>query len=246
MAYCFRLNRGKVELTQLSSSQCENIPSLKKIDSNIADLYVDLKDAVKGHSWTYWREAYDLMGKDFNPLIAALMWSPLSVGSDLELPKTSEITIYGGSFNPFHQGHKACLDLCPSKNILLVPTLNPYKESRPKNLAKLFLDLSLNYLTYPGELTINRSPYVVDWLPEWSGRYLVNFLMGDDTFVSLSTWLKYKDVLGMFKKIYVVERNQSKELIVEKIDYYQSINPSLEVEILYGNNYSHLSSSQLR
>ena len=54
-----------------------------------------------------------------------------------------EIVFYPGTFYPWHLGHRACLDLCPSKNIVIVPDFNPLKEGeqrqRPWKLVKNLL-----------------------------------------------------------------------------------------------------------
>ena len=51
----------------------------------------------------------------------------LEKGRALTSGSTDRITFFGGSFNPWHKGHGACLELCPEKNIIVIPDTNPFK-----------------------------------------------------------------------------------------------------------------------
>lgn len=169
----------------------------------------------------------------------------------LKHPIADSVTFFGGSFNPFHEGHRACLDLCPEKNILIVPDRNPFKESDiPENVFDQFVELAkklqeTSFSLYPGFLTKEKSNPTSSWLPHVKIAEK-NFLMGDDSFMSLMRWKDPDIFVKALSKLYVVPR------IFAKADYQKiegellKMNPQLEVHYLGEHRYMNLSSSELR
>ena len=169
----------------------------------------------------------------------------------LKHPIKDSVTFFGGSFNPFHEGHRACLDLCPEKNILIVPDKNPFKpqsESSPvfDDFQKLAESLKeTTYSLYPGFLGSNEINPTSSWLPNVRISEK-NFLMGDDSFMSLLSWKNPDILLNAITKLYVVPRSFKREDYLQQEIELKKINPNLDIHYLADHPYKNISSTSLR
>lgn len=170
----------------------------------------------------------------------------------LKHPITDSVTFFGGSFNPFHQGHRACLDLCPEKNILIVPDCNPFKVEGPgaSDVYSEFLALAEElrdtpYSLYPGFLGQNLPNPTASWLPLVKIKEK-NFLIGDDSYMSLLTWNNPEAILKVLTKLYVVPRKYQREDYLRQEREILKLNPDLEVHYLADHPYKNISSTDLR
>lgn len=169
----------------------------------------------------------------------------------LKHPIKDSVTFFGGSFNPFHEGHRACLDLCPEKNILIVPDRNPFKsqsESSPvfDDFQKLAESLKeTTYSLYPGFLGLNEINPTSSWLPNVRISEK-NFLMGDDSFMSLLSWKNPDILLNAITKLYVVPRSFKREDYLQQEIELKKINPNLDIHYLADHPYKNISSTSLR
>jgi nicotinate-nucleotide adenylyltransferase len=177
--------------------------------------------------------------------------------SQAELPKlflkhpiSQSVTFFTGSFNPFHQGHRACLDLCPEKNILIVPDRNPFKNDYKVGAYADFLLLAeslkdTDYSLYPGFLgSLSPNP-TSSWLPNVKIKEK-NFLLGDDSYMSLLTWKNPEAVILALSKLYVVPRYLHQSDYLEQERKIKSLNPKLDIFYLPEHPYKNISSTQLR
>jgi nicotinate-nucleotide adenylyltransferase len=180
------------------------------------------------------------------------------IHSQRELPKLflkheikDSITFFGGSFNPLHAGHRACLDLCPEKNILIVPDRNPFKPTQSNEhcfdqFQKLAYELKETpFSIYPGFLIKTEGNPTSSWLP------LVkiaekNFLMGDDSYIDLLKWKNPEVIARNLTKLYVVPRTHSKDDYLKVEVELLKFNRRLEIHYLDEHPYMNLSSSTLR
>lgn len=169
----------------------------------------------------------------------------------LKHPIKESVTFFGGSFNPFHQGHRACLDLCPEKNILIVPDRNPFKPtSDAENVFSDFVALAESlkdtpYSLYPGFLGKLGPNPTSSWLPKVKIAEK-NFLMGDDSYMSLLKWNNPEVIIKALTKLYVVPRQYSREDYLKQELEILKWNPALEVHYLADHPYKNLASSELR
>jgi nicotinate-nucleotide adenylyltransferase len=170
----------------------------------------------------------------------------------LKSPINESVTFFGGSFNPFHQGHRACLDLCPEKNILIVPDCNPFKQNErtDSNIYTEFLELAESlkntpYSIYPGFLALNRSNPTSSWLPLVQIKEK-NFLMGDDSYMSILTWHNPEKLLMALTKLYIVPRSFHSSDYSKQENLLKSINPNIVIHYLTEHPYQNISSTKLR
>ncbi len=161
------------------------------------------------------------------------------------------VTFFGGSFFPFHPGHMMCLELCPEKNIVVIPDCNPLKELPEKlNPYEDFIALSqilkdTSYSLYPGFFGRNKPNPTSNWLPKVSIPEK-NFLLGDDSFMNIFNWNSPEILLSSLTKLYVVPRVYEVSDYVEQIKKIKKINPNLRLIILPDHPYKNISSTKIR
>jgi len=169
----------------------------------------------------------------------------------LKNPIHDNVTFFGGSFNPFHEGHLACLNLCPEKNILIVPDRNPFKPTESNERCfDQFLELAnelkdTRYSLYPGFLVKTEANPTSSWLP-FVKLPEKNFLMGDDSFVDIMKWKNPDLIAKSLTKLYVVPRKYNKADYLKVEVELLKLNPNLEVHYLDKHPYMNLSSTELR
>lgn len=163
-----------------------------------------------------------------------------------------EAVFFGGSFNPWHIGHQACLDICPGKNIIVVPDSNPFKE-RPGDLNcpwEQYLELCLKlketpYSVYPGFCGIDEPNPTVGWLPLVKLERK-SFLLGDDSFLAFPSWKDYKALIQSLDTLYVVPRKGSAEELERMREELLKLNPILTISLLEHHAHEDVSSTMLR
>jgi len=168
----------------------------------------------------------------------------------LKHPIKDTVTFFGGSFNPFHEGHRECLDQCPEKNILIVPDRNPFKDVAAHDPVDEFFALAeklrtTSYSLYPGFLLKKEKNPTSSWLPFVKIKQK-NFLMGDDSYMDLLKWKNPEVIIKSLTKLYVVPRKFQKENYVAIESELLKWNPALEVHYLAEHPYMNLSSTDLR
>lgn len=121
-----------------------------------------------------------------------------------------KIAIFGGSFDPPHKGHKLlALNLaekCGADKVLIMPTaLSPFKErsgaesSDRLEMCRLLFNEPIFEIS-DIETRRGGKSYTIDTLNEVKKLYSKSQLylfMGDDMFLSLDRWYKYKEILEL-------------------------------------------------
>ncbi|MCM1084570.1 MAG: nicotinate (nicotinamide) nucleotide adenylyltransferase [Clostridium sp.] len=123
------------------------------------------------------------------------------------------IGIYGGTFNPLHNGHvmvieEAIRQYGDIEKIVLMPNHAPaYKESRyiaspDDRIAMLKLMAKDNPKLAISDMEIRRGgyTYTYDTLEEitrQNPKLAIYFIIGSDSFLSINKWYKYEEILRM-------------------------------------------------
>lgn len=176
----------------------------------------------------------------------------------MNLNTEKEIVFYGGSFNPWHQGHQACIDLLPKeKQLVVVLDRNPQKEITPINpffkwaemMSKVALrDESASREIYPGFLLKESANPTIEWMKYLKRRHSklpASLLMGFDQLKNFHTWSQVEELAPLIHHIYVasrLENEQEFEVVQEEL----SEKFDLEVISLGHHQYEDLSSTKLR
>ena len=126
------------------------------------------------------------------------------------------LLVFGGTFDPFHNGHYKMLEIALSKfkvtKVVLVPNYLPVNKKKPmlssKNRFSMLNknkhefpkrdDLDLIYDVSDYELNQEGSSYTINTLKYLQEKYnsnLITLLIGSDNFFSFHLWKDYADIL---------------------------------------------------
>jgi nicotinate-nucleotide adenylyltransferase len=178
--------------------------------------------------------------------------------------ENTEWCFFGGTFNPWHPGHSACISLCEAPHIFILPDNNPLKMiNRP--LAE-----SLTDMWRQEELKLKGIPYlgfVANYLPNptfpWMQKIreshpqkILSLLVGMDSFVYFEKWFKAEQLIKILNKFYVVPRSLDDlapndpsvwaKNFQESSDWMKAINNQLEIQLLPHHPFEKISSTELR
>jgi nicotinate-nucleotide adenylyltransferase len=161
-----------------------------------------------------------------------------------------EVTFFGGSFNPWHEGHQACLDAFPkNKKLIIVPDYNPEKDifDHSKNYYDELLKRTMKPASevYEGFIKEKKKNPTYYWIKEIKD-IKINLLMGADSFLNIKNWIEGKKLLNLLSTIYVVPRLVEDTKLKDEEKILHSINPNLEIIFLNHHPYEHISSTQIR
>lgn len=169
---------------------------------------------------------------------------------------SQEWVIFGGTFNPWHQGHQACLNLLPEdKTCLIMPDLNPHKEPSEAHPVSTILEISnkakfkKHHFLVPTFLVEGKKNPTVQWVEKMKQNHpeqKISLLMGFDSFAAINTWTRSEDLLNNLFTIYVasrLENQRERELALVKAT---SSNPKLNVIFLGKHEFEKLSSTEAR
>lgn len=175
---------------------------------------------------------------------------------DNQLNDKKELIFFGGSFNPWHEGHSECLRLIDSnKSIIVIPDKNPRKDidsNKGLNLYEIITKIQSihkNALVYEGFYSLNKKNPTAHWINDLFEKLPnteLSLLMGYDSFKTLPTWINSDQLLTQLGKLYIAsrletdkEREQIKETILSK-------NPKININFLGHHPYEEISSTKLR
>lgn len=131
------------------------------------------------------------------------------------------IAIFGGGFDPIHNGHIACIQTAlkqlPIEKLYLLPyaisphKLKPFFSNKVRlRLLKLAIRDLNNVMIDTQEINQKQPNYTIDTLENLSKKYAgetIILLMGADSFSKLNTWKNYQK-LANYCHIAVVNRPQ--------------------------------------
>jgi nicotinic acid mononucleotide adenylyltransferase len=169
---------------------------------------------------------------------------------------TGEWVFFGGSFNPWHQGHQACLNLLPEDKVcLILPDKNPQKELGEIHQVTKLLEISTkakfnkNQFITPAFLLKNKKNPTVEWIEKMKEDFpseRLSLLMGFDSFFALKTWIRVDELLPKLHTIYVVSRLENDEDRRRALDEVHARGPEVNVVFLGKHEYEDVSSTDLR
>lgn len=167
-----------------------------------------------------------------------------------------EWIFFGGSFNPWHQGHQACLHLLPEdRTCLIMPDRNPEKELRDLSVVSTILEISTKarfkkyqYLV-PTFLLQNKTNPTVEWverMKEEFPTYKISLLLGFDSFSKIKNWIRSDDLLPLIHTLYVVSRLEDDEDRRLALDEVHARGFNVNVVFLGKHDFEMISSTELR
>ena len=167
-----------------------------------------------------------------------------------------EWVFYAGSFNPWHKGHQACLDLLPADRLcFILPDRNPQKQLNPLSTVFRMLELiksikfGKNHFIAPTFLMDFQTNPTVNWI-RLTRTHLpqkkLSLLMGFDTFKGIPSWIRPEELLPLLDRLYVVSRLEEPEEQEAASAPVKSLAPKLEIIFLGHHEFEPLSSTALR
>jgi nicotinate-nucleotide adenylyltransferase len=174
------------------------------------------------------------------------------------LPLGSKILFFGGTFNPWHEGHRSCLELAPKDiPLIILPDRNPTKDLMPfseNQIKQLQVELeslpSFKLMTlFLGFLKQPHPNPTINWLNHLKSKrsdLKVYLLMGFDSFESLPRWIEGEKVIMHLNGVFVVARKENDESFKKAQEQLLSINSNLDVHYLGHHPFEDLSSTNLR
>ncbi len=158
---------------------------------------------------------------------------------------------YGGSFNPLHDGHRACVGMAAATDsLIVVPDSNPFKDNAPATCAwQQYLSLRQAFATtalavYPGFCGMELPNPTAGWLPCVAGE--LSFLVGEDSLVSMPHWVDAAHLVRALKRLLVVPRRAQQTDLEASRRWLAATAPDCQVVLLGDHPYRDLSSSALR
>ncbi len=167
-----------------------------------------------------------------------------------------EWVFFGGSFYPWHSGHQACLDLLPDdKTCFVLPDRNPFKEVRAVDPVLSTIELTSkikfksNQFLVPTFLLDEKKNPTIEWMEVLHRKYpekKLSLLMGFDSLLNLSTWIRAGELLTILSTVYVVSRLEKEDEQQRVAAQVKKLNPNLNIEFLGHHQHESLSSTKLR
>lgn len=174
------------------------------------------------------------------------------------LKDAPEIIFYGGSFNPWHQGHSSCVHMSPSDiPLIVIPDHNPQKAiSNSKGSEQLILEL-MNKVSFRDEtafiydsfyklLKSNPTHIWINDLKEQFPDKKLSLLMGHDSFLTIHNWIRSHELLNNLTNIYIVSRLDVEQEKEDQKQVLYQIAKNLNIIFLGHHEFEELSSTKLR
>lgn len=166
----------------------------------------------------------------------------------------NKILIFGGTFNPIHNGHLILAEHCINEEgfdkVVFVPTMNPYYkdtldfDTRLKMLKMAIKDNDkFAYSSIEKRYNLEGKLYLIlEKISELSDDD-ITILIGSDSLMNLDWWYKIDEILKNYK-ILVLKRDDEDEAISIKIAEYKE-KYGADIKVL-NNKRVEISSSMIR
>jgi len=166
----------------------------------------------------------------------------------------NKILIFGGTFNPIHNGHLILAEHCINEEgfdkVVFIPTMNPYYkdtldfDTRLKMLKMAIKDNDkFAYSSIEKKYNLEGKLYLIlEKISKLSDED-ITILIGSDSLMNLDWWYEKEKLLKKYKFL-VLKRDESDKIINEKINEYEK-KYSAHIKIL-DNKRIDISSSDIR
>ena len=166
----------------------------------------------------------------------------------------NKILIFGGTFNPIHNGHLILAEHSINEEgfdkVVFIPTMNPYYkdtldfDTRLKMLKMAIKDNDkFTYSSIEKKYNLEGKLYLIlEKISELSDDD-VTILIGSDSLMNLDWWYKIDEILKKYK-ILVLRRDDEDEAIEMKINEYKE-KYGAHIKVL-NNKRVEISSSMIR
>lgn len=166
----------------------------------------------------------------------------------------NKILIFGGTFNPIHNGHLILAEHCINEEgfdkVVFIPTMNPYYkdtldfDTRLKMLKMAIKDNDkFAYSSIEKKYNLEGKLYLIlEKISELSDDD-ITILIGSDSLMNLDWWYKIDEILKNYK-ILVLKRDDEDEAISIKIAEYKE-KYGADIKVL-NNKRVEISSSLIR
>lgn len=170
-----------------------------------------------------------------------------------------KIAIFGGSFDPPHEGHKLLsrnlAEFCHANKVIVMPTaMSPFKNSSGASSGDRLEMCKIAFyepLYQVSDIEIRRGgkSYTIDTVKEIKKAYPeaeLFLFMGEDMLLSFTRWYKYEEILSLCK-IVAACRTENREKLQEMKDYCDTYLGGVGNRVLVCENIPvEISSTQVR
>lgn len=166
----------------------------------------------------------------------------------------NKILIFGGTFNPIHNGHLILAEHCINEEgfdkVVFIPTMNPYyKDTLDFDTRLKMLKMAIKendkfaYSSIEKKYNLEGKLYLILEKISKLCDDDITILIGSDSLMNLDWWYKIDEILKNYK-ILVLERDDEDEAISIKIAEYKE-KYGADIKIL-NNKRVEISSSMIR
>ena len=158
---------------------------------------------------------------------------------------------FGGSFNPWHQGHAAAVEACPERGrVIVVPDYNPFKAApteacafaRYRAIRAAAAPLGVG--VYPGFCGIEDKNPTCYWLRRMT--HPPSLLLGADSFMALQTWAASAELLALLHEIFVAQRQVPEKTLDAQRKLLLAQAPGVVIHLLGAHAFEGVSSTAIR
>ena len=158
---------------------------------------------------------------------------------------------FGGTFAPWHDGHRAVIETCPARQrVVVVPDYNPFKGAlqvpcafaRYRALRMAIKDMGVS--VYPGFCGREDPNPTYFWLRQLNRR--ASLLVGADSLMAIHTWAESTALLGLIDELFIAQRGVDHAAMRAQVEALLRKTPSLKVHLQANHAHELVSSTALR
>lgn len=166
----------------------------------------------------------------------------------------NKILIFGGTFNPIHNGHLILAEHCINEEgfdkVVFIPTMNPYYkdtldfDTRLKMLKMAIKDNDkFAYSSIEKRYNLEGKLYLIlEKISELSDDD-ITILIGSDSLMNLDWWYKIDEILKKYKILVLKRDDEDKAISIKIAEYKEKYGADIKV---LNNKRVEISSSMIR